>query len=40
MISRDEKSGEVYSGYLPNLDQFQEIECEISEKEDCLEPQM
>ena len=36
----DQKSGEVYSGYLPNLDQFQEIGCEISEKENCMEPQM
>lgn len=40
LISHDKKSGEVYSGYLPNLDQFQEIGCEISEKEDCVEPQM
>lgn len=40
LISHDKKSGEVYSGYLPNLDQFQEIGCEISEKEDCMEPQM
>nr|WP_308759264.1 hypothetical protein [uncultured Anaerotignum sp.] len=40
LISHDQKSGEVYSGYLPNLDQFQEIGCEISEKEDCMEPQM
>ena len=40
LISHDKKSGEVYSGYLPNLDQFQEIGCEISEKENCMEPQM
>ena len=40
LISHDQKSGEVYSGYLPNLDQFQEIGCEISEKEDYVEPQM
>ena len=40
LISHDQKSGEVYSGYLPNLDQFQEIGCEISEKENCMEPQM
>ena len=40
LISHDQKSGEVYSGYLPNLDQFQEIGWEISGKEKYMEPQM